>query len=135
MQDLGLAEALKSLADEFSRHAQIKLIMDIANIDNLLPLTSEVIIYRVFQEILTNIQKHSSTAYVKIKIKKEQHHISFLIKDGGKGFDKKTLESKPAYEKGLGFSSMDERINMLNGQLTVKSRIGKGTSLLFTIPF
>ncbi|MDX9788041.1 MAG: PAS domain S-box protein [Desulfobacterales bacterium] len=135
LQDLGLAEALKSLADEFSKHARIKLIMDIANIDNLLPLTSEVIIYRVFQEILTNIQKHSNTAYVKIKVKRAQNQISFLIKDGGKGFDKNKLESKPAYEKGLGFSSMDERIKMLGGQLTVKSQIDKGTSLLFTIPF
>ena len=122
LQDLGLVEALKSLVDEFSKHSQIKLTMEIAKIDNLLPLTSEVIIYRVFQEILTNIEKHSNTEVVKINIKKEKNHIRFLIRDNGIGFDMKKLKSKSAHEKGLGFSSMDERIKMLGGQLHVREQ-------------
>jgi PAS domain S-box-containing protein len=134
LDDLGLVEALKSLAQEFSKHAHITLSMEMENIDHLFSATSEVILYRVFQEILTNIEKHSKARQMKIEVKKQWNHVCFLVEDDGKGFDMGRLASIFSHESGLGLSSINERITILGGKLDVKSRPGMGTRISFAIP-
>lgn len=134
LDDLGLVEALKSLAQEFSRHAHITLSMEMENIDHLFSAASEVILYRVFQEVLTNIEKHSKARQVKIEVKKQWNQVRFLVEDDGKGFDMGGLATKFPHESGLGLSSINERITILGGKLDVKSRPGMGTSISFAIP-
>lgn len=134
LDDLGLTEALRALSAEFTRHAGIKIVLRLENIDNLFPSTSAVLLYRVFQEALTNIEKHSRAKQVVIEAKMLWNQVHFLIKDDGVGFDSGALELKTVYEGGLGFSSMKERIHMLGGELNVKSRPGKGTAISFAIP-
>ncbi|MFH0726420.1 MAG: PAS domain S-box protein [Pseudomonadota bacterium] len=134
LDDLGLVEALKSLVREFARHSQLKLTLDMENIDNLFSSASAVILYRVFQEVFTNIEKHSEANHVKIGVKKHWNQVRFVIEDDGKGFDMGKLEFKSPHESGLGFSSISERITILGGKLSVKSRPGKGTMISFSIP-
>jgi PAS domain S-box-containing protein len=134
LNDLGLADALKALANDYSRHTQTRVIMDIDKIDRLLPPPSEVIIYRVFQEVFTNIQKHSHAREVCIRVERDNGNLQFEIKDGGKGFDVAQIAQKSPHERGLGLSSIDERIRMLGGQLTIDSCIGKGTCIAFSVP-
>jgi PAS domain S-box-containing protein len=135
LNDLGLADALKALANDYSHHTQTRVIMDIDKIDRLLPAPSEVIIYRVFQEVFTNIQKHSHAHEVCIRVERDSGKLQFEIKDGGKGFDVAQIVQKSPHERGLGLSSMDERIRMLGGQLTIDSCIGKGTCIAFSVPY
>jgi PAS domain S-box-containing protein len=135
LDDLGLVEALKSLAQEFVRHSHLKLTLEMEDIDNLFSAASAVILYRVFQEVFTNIEKHSEANHLKIEVKKYWNQVHFLIEDDGKGFDMGKLEYKSPYESGLGFSSINERISILGGKFNVKSRPGIGTTISFAVPF
>lgn len=135
LDDLGLTEALKSLAREFVRHSHLTLALEMENIDNLFSAASAVILYRVFQEVFTNIEKHSEANHLSIEVKRGGNHIRLLIEDDGKGFDMGKLAFKSPHESGLGFSSISERIVMLGGKLHVESRPGKGTRISFAVPF
>ncbi len=135
MTDLGLTGSLKRLADDFAQHSQIKMSFDMANIDKLFSPLAEIAIYRIFQEILTNIGKHAQADHLKIEVRKSQDSVSFLIEDNGKGFDIEMLELKFPTERGLGLASLDERVRMLSGRFDVQSQLNEGTKINFTIPY
>ncbi len=132
---LGLTFSLQSLADDFSQYSHINMRTDIANIDSLFSPIDQITIYRIFQEIFTNIEKHSEAADVKIDIKKFQTNVTFQIEDDGRGFDIKKVGLKYPDEIGLGLASMEERVRMLGGRFEVQSQLNKGTKIYFTIPF
>jgi signal transduction histidine kinase len=134
LEDLGLTLALKRLANDYARRTRTKVSMVIEKVDRLLPTASELIIYRVFQEAFTNIQKHSDARKVTIQVLRKGGALLFEIKDLGKGFDMGRPTRKSSIERGLGLSSMEERIRMLGGRLTIESRIGKGTRICFSVP-
>lgn len=134
MKDLGLTGSLKMLADEFAQHSHIKMSFDMVNIDKLYSPLAEIAIYRIFQEIFTNIGKHAQADHLKIEVKKSQDSVSFLIEDNGKGFDIKMIELKFPTERGLGLASMDERVRMLSGRFEIQSQLNEGTKINFTIP-
>lgn len=135
VDDLGLTVSIKSLADEFARHADLDIHLDTAHIDNLFPSTAKVIIYRIFQEIFKNIEKHSQARSVTIKNVKRPESVTFMILDDGTGFDMESIETRDPSQKGLGLASMDERIRMLGGSFEIKSREGGGTKITFSVPF
>ena len=135
LDDLGLTISLQSLADDFTQHSHIKISFDMANIDKLFSPVTEIIIYRIFQEIFTNNEKHAQADHVKIEVKKRRDSVSFQIEDNGKGFDIKKIELKCPTERGLGLTSMDERVRMLSGRLEIQSQLNEGTKINFTIPF
>jgi signal transduction histidine kinase len=135
LDDLGLTISLQSLADDFSQYSRINIRKDIANIDRLFSPIDKITIYRIFQEIFTNIEKHAEADHVKIIVKKYQDNVSFQIEDNGKGFDFKKVELKYLNEIGLGLASMEERVRMLGGRFEIQSRLKEGTILHFTIPF
>jgi PAS domain S-box-containing protein len=132
---LGLTFSLRSLADDFSQYSHINMRTDIVNIDSLFSPIDQITIYRIFQEIFTNIEKHSEAADVKIDIRKSQTNVTFQIEDDGRGFDIKKVELKYPNEIGLGLASMEERVRMLGGRFEVQSQLNKGTKISFTIPF
>jgi PAS domain S-box-containing protein len=134
LDDLGLTVSLESLADDFSEYAHIKIRKDIENIDKLFSPIDKITIYRIFQEIFTNIEKHSNADDVKIEIKKYRTNVTFWIEDNGKGFDLKKLELKHPNEIGLGLASIEERVRMLGGRFEIQSRLKKGTKIYFKIP-
>lgn len=134
LDDMGLGDCLIALADEFAELSQTKLTMKMADIDNLFPNTSGVIIYRVFQEILTNIQKHSGSHHVAIQVKKRPDDVFFQISDSGRGFDMEKQKSTSSHDKGLGLTSMEQRVKMLGGRLDIQSHPGEGTTISFSIP-
>lgn len=135
LDDIGLTASLKSLIKGFSKYAYIYIEKDIANIDKLFPPLSEITIYRIFQEILTNIEKHSEADFVKIVVAKDNDFVSFMIEDTGKGFDLERINVKYPNQGGLGLASIKERLQMLGGRIEIKSRLNKGTKIHFMIPF
>jgi signal transduction histidine kinase len=101
----------------------------------LFPPLAETTIYRIFQEIFTNIEKHANTDYVKIEVIKQDSSVSFEIEDNGKGFDLEKIEMNYLNEKRLGLASMKERVRMLGGRFKIKSQLNEGTKIYFMIPF
>ncbi len=93
----------------------------------------KTVVYRVVQEGLNNIGKHSRADTVKIKLTTLHNQILLKVEDNGCGFDIRVLETDP-YDQGFGMRGMRDRIDLCEGTFQVKSKPGKGTRLSATIP-
>jgi PAS domain S-box-containing protein len=134
IEDLGLSAAIQWLISDFTKHNNIKTSMDIEDINDFFSLEKQIVIYRIFQEILTNIGKHSQAERLSTCIKRKESIVSFVAEDNGKGFDMTEVLAKHSNEKGMGLAAMQERALMLGSPLDILSSKGKGTKISFTIP-
>jgi len=133
--DFGLSTAINKLIKEFNRHYDAIISVDTDNIDRLFPTNQEIIIYRIFQEILNNILKHSQATQISIVIKSHKNNISFIIKDNGVGLtlnQNKTLNVDD--DTGIGLITLKERLRIVNATYDICSLEGKGTEINFSIP-
>jgi len=135
LNHLGLTASLQSMIENFSKYSNLKIQKDIANIDRLFPPLAEITIYRIFQEIFTNIEKHANSDYVKVEVIKQNSSVSFKIEDNGKGFDIERIELNYLNEKRIGLASLKERVRMLGGRFKIQSQLNEGTKINFTVPF
>jgi len=101
----------------------------IENIDNIFESNFEINIYRIVQEILNNIIKHSGADKLNFVIKKEPKIVTLTVSDDGIGYD------SDKSSKGSGIKSIDERTKMMKGTFAVSSNLGKGTEILIKIPY
>ncbi len=127
--DLGLKVALERLVDTFNEGNGYKFDIDIDDVscDNSLIM---VTIYRVVQECLYNIKKHSGADKVIFHCKNKQDNFIIDIEDNGNGFVPEVINN----EKHFGISVMNERVNLLNGCITISSEIDMGTRVHIEIP-
>jgi signal transduction histidine kinase len=134
LETLGVSVALRRLAEEFDKSSNIQIAVDIDNIDNLLPQKFNILLYRIFQEGLNNIIKHSAASEANVLLKKSEGEIRVDMQDNGKGFDSgKNDLFAIASPEGLGLTIMRERIRTLGGELIIESRKDAGTKLHFKI--
>jgi PAS domain S-box-containing protein len=133
LEDLGLAAAIKTLCEEFKRLHDLEVLMDLDEVEGLLPRESQINIYRIFQEALANISKHAKANRVQLAVKKKDGEIAFAIADDGAGFNVEAVRARDAAERGLGLAAMDERVRILGGTLTISSKGGEGTRITFTV--
>jgi len=134
IEDLGLSPAIRSMVNDFITHSGIKVSIEMDEVDNLFPPESQILIYRIFQESLTNIGKHSECQKASLAIKREERDVTLVVEDDGKGFSVKEVVARYSVEKGLGLAAIDERARMLGGALEISSSQGKGTRLTVTVP-
>jgi PAS domain S-box-containing protein len=134
LEDLGLDASLRLLLKEFAKHSNLTVRVDAADVDGFFSSENQVIIYRIFQEALTNIEKHAEAAHIWVTIKHHEGRVTFRIRDDGRGFDVKQPLSKSSDERVLGLTAMDERARMLGGKLSISSQKGKGTEIVVEIP-
>jgi signal transduction histidine kinase len=134
LEDLGLTAALRWLMEDFAKHSGIDMSHTLPDIDNLFSSDAQIIIYRIFQEALSNIGKHAHANTVTVTIEKEDGTVYFQIEDNGNGFDIKQVESRYPTEKSLGLVAMDERARMLGGLLQIESQMNKGTRISLKTP-
>jgi PAS domain S-box-containing protein len=134
LEDFGLSAALRRLIDNFAKGHTIKVTLDMIDVDSLLPQDSHIAVYRIIQEALTNIGKHSQEKSVSIAVNKEGSTVSFSVKDDGIGFDASEATIGNPEEKGLGLEIMKGRARMIGGVLDIRSQEGKGTQITLSIP-
>jgi PAS domain S-box-containing protein len=134
LEDLGLSSALGYLVDETCRNHQMQSAVVMDEIDPLFSPETQINIYRIFQESLTNVVKHARASLVSVKVKRENGKVSFMIGDNGRGFDLKRAMSRKVARRSLGLTAMNERALMAHGSLQISSRKGQGTTIIFTIP-
>lgn len=126
--DMGVVAALEWLVSEFEKHTEIRCIFSSSHQGVDIDEGRALEIFRLVQESLTNIARHSGARSVKISFNKLQNSYLLEIKDDGKGFD-------PAHTGGhLGLVGMKERSAILGGEITVAAVPGKGTTIRITIP-
>ena len=135
LEHLGLIEALQWLFRDFAKKYEITVLKDVIIQNYPFTKEQELIVFRIFQEALTNIGKHSKATRVNITLAEKDKAAFFSIKDNGKGFNPKIAKERSPKKSGLGLTAMAERAQMAGGDLQIKSEPGKGTTLTFSIPF
>jgi two-component system, NarL family, sensor kinase len=126
----GLVSALRWYVDGFSERSKIKVDLDVPSDFGRLPDEVEIAIFRIVQECLTNIHRHSGSATTNITLSREDDRVTIQVRDDGKGIPKERqrelLESGRA---GIGFGGMRERLRQLEGNLEIQSE-GRGTTII-----
>jgi signal transduction histidine kinase len=127
LEDKGLAPAVRAYAQDWSRQNGIKLEVNVQH-ERQLPLEVEQMVFRIVQEALANVSRHSQATQAAIGLTYNNHEITCSISDNGIGFDTKKKSS------GFGIRSMQERAKSLGSAVTIESAPEKGTRISFTVP-
>ena len=126
----GFASAATSYLHDFEERYQIKCEFDAENSDIEMNSQQSLSFFRILQESLNNIAKHSKATLVKVQLKSEAGKLILEVIDNGIGFDVNNRGRQDSY----GMIGMKERMVLLGGKLTIRSKIGKGTSVRVEIP-
>ncbi len=132
LDDLGLVPAIRFLANGISKRTDLPIRVT-SSFNRRLPPAIEIGLYRVVQESLTNVTKHSRARNVRIELRRKGERILCTVQDDGVGFDPETVLSRNG-KKGLGLIGIQERLNVLKGTLHIKSQSGRGSELSITVP-
>lgn len=128
----GLLPALKDLTDRINESGEIKLNLIYYNIENALNGEQELQIYRIVQELISNILKHSEADEATIQLIRndDEKKVNLIVEDDGKGFN----PNAPSLSGGIGLSNLKARVGKLNGSFHIDSGKGVGTSISIDIP-
>jgi signal transduction histidine kinase len=130
----GLTSALRWYVDGFSERSKIKVDLNIPEDVGRLSDEMEIAIFRMIQECLTNIHRHSGSSGAAIRVRKEDSHILVEVQDEGTGIPlEKQIELKTSGRTGVGFRGMRERLRQLGGTLEIQSGRA-GTAVIATLP-
>src|SRR5262249_8942148 len=115
LDELGLVEALREYVDGFSQRSRIQATLECWGTAFRLPTETETSIFRIVQECLTNIHRHSKSSTASIRITGEKDCVIVEIKDSGKGFQFDEQTHTSAEKPGVGIRGMRERVRQLGG--------------------
>lgn len=130
LDDLGLAAAIEWQAREFEERTGIKASIHIPEPEIAVDNPRSTAIFRIFQEALTNIARHSQATELKVSLIEGQNTIYLTVIDNGIGIDKSDLEDKSAF----GLMGIKERISFFNGSARISGKQGEGTSIEVSLP-
>jgi len=134
LEHFGLPTALRWLFENFQKQHVLQITVDMEEADFSFSPEDETNIYRIFQEALTNIERHARAVHIFFSVKNEAGCVIFQIRDDGVGFDIPKAMGVDAAGEGMGLAAMQERANMLGARLEFVSRPGQGTSITLTVP-
>jgi len=132
LDDLGLVPALQAYAERFSEHWATKATVTVDGLRRRLPADVELVLYRVVQEALTNIAKHSSASLARVSLSRRRNEVTLLIQDNGVGFE--SGEKTQSNGHGLGLFGMSERLGLVGGNIRIESARGRGTTITAHVP-
>jgi two-component system, NarL family, sensor histidine kinase DevS len=127
LDDFGLLPAVERLAQTFTEQVGIATDVEASLGETRLPPEVETALYRLVQEALTNVVKHSRATHVSISLVRKARSVSVVVEDDGVGFTEQPGE-------GLGLVGMRERVGLLDGRLEIESRPDQGTTIVAEVP-
>lgn len=128
---LGLTEAARLYTAEFEARHRIKCNFECTVTELKINSQESIALFRILQEGLTNVAKHSQATEVKVNLKVNSSKLEFKIADNGIGFD----QTKPKRQDSYGLIGIQERVFLLSGKLTINSGPGKGTNMSIEMPY
>ncbi|WP_195264331.1 MULTISPECIES: sensor histidine kinase [unclassified Clostridium] len=135
LEELGLMEAIKDMINIISAEANIKIDINVDESNYEVEKIMQIAIYRIIQEILNNIKKHSKAKYVYLRINYIKDYIYIYLQDDGIGFDvQETLINTKQKGNRYGLIGIFERVEQLRGKIEVKSSKGEGTIYKIKLP-
>ena len=134
LDDLGLIPAIEWLCSEMEKQNGIDAKLQVAGSERRFPAEVELMLFRIIQEALRNLARHSSATQARVTVTFDEHTTGVTIEDNGKGFVlPKNLGDLSRLGK-LGLTGMQERARLLGGTLEVTSNPGKGTTVSMEVP-
>ena len=134
LDEMGLTKAILAMTRRLADSSSIQFHTDITELNGELPKDREIHFYRVIQELLTNIVKHSRATKANVTIRKAGPILRALVQDNGSGFDVSGSAGQPSTQTGFGLRGIRERVRTLGGRLQLDSRAGEGTSMVVEVP-
>ena len=126
----GLLPAVEKLARNASGASKLTIEVQDFGLTERIDNTLEITIFRIIQELVTNIIKHANASEASISLTQHDTTLSIIVEDNGKGFNPRTMNDKD----GMGLSSIEKRVEHLEGSMEVDSTPGNGTNILIDIP-
>ncbi len=130
LERLGLRSTIVEMIQKVSASSAIKFDVEIDEITGELSKEAEVNIFRVVQETVNNVIKHSEATVVSVKMLSGNGRLNYMISDNGEGF----ILDSPNAKRGFGMLGLAERVNLLKGEISIISDIGKGTTIKVSLP-
>ena len=131
---MGLAQAIRAAVSLAAESGSILFASRVEDVDGVFDKDSEIHVYRIVQEAVNNVVKHSAATEATVVVKRRPGVVSLSIRDNGRGFAPDALGSANPSGAGSGLSGIAERVRILNGKLAVDSRPGAGTNLTVEVP-
>jgi two-component system sensor histidine kinase UhpB len=129
IEEFGLTDSLESLVQEMADSSSIHFEHRFEQVDDLFPGEQATMVYRILQEALNNMIKHSKATSASVTIERDLHCVRIKVEDNGRGFNRADVLGARKTRTGIGLTSIDERVRMLGGSLNIRSGPGRGTAL------
>ena len=133
LETLGLTKAIRSLVKKVEEVHLLNIDARIDDVDGLFSNESEMSVYRIIQESLNNVAKHSDADEATLTIEKNGDEVTIVIADNGRGFDQNAAPQTDAGNGGFGLLGITERVRMLGGTLDIQTAVGGGTKLTIKV--
>jgi PAS domain S-box-containing protein len=135
LDDLGLIPAMKAHARGFTDRTNVPVSFDCDQAIETLEPETKTMLYRIFQEGLTNIAKHAQAKAVTVTIARKPGRIQFTLQDDGVGFDPAVVGHTASGRQRIGLVGMRERAGLFGGRLTIHSQPGEGARIVLELPY
>lgn len=123
---LGLEQALSDLCGNITASRMLQVQLQVHGMENRLGASTEIMLYRIVQELLNNIAKHAQATEAIVQFIREGNRLSVTVEDNGKGFNSKAADLR----KQAGLDSVKSRVDYLNGQISIESETNVGTTVM-----
>ena len=130
IEQVGLTASLQEMIREVSQSSEVRFERRVENVDGVFKGDAATNIYRIMQEALNNVTRHSKAHQAAITVERDVHSVRLRVADDGIGFDTRQARTR----RGLGLTSMTERVRMLGGNFNIESAPGHGTQLAIEVP-
>ncbi|MEO7741418.1 MAG: response regulator [Usitatibacter sp.] len=130
LDEIGLSAAIEWQAREFQRRTGIRCVVDMNPVLHDPDRDRATAVFRIFQELLTNVARHAHATRVRVQLEETDHSLSLAVEDNGRGIQEKEFESP----RSLGFLGLRERVLAFGGSIDVRGQEGKGTTVSVSIP-
>ena len=130
LQYLGIARAMRGFCQEFGEQQKVEIDFQTRDLPTPLSPDTSLCFFRVLQEALHNAAKHSGVRHFEVQLWGTSDEIHLTVKDSGAGFDREAAKKS----RGLGLISMEERLKLLNGTMTIESQPKRGTTIHARVP-
>jgi signal transduction histidine kinase len=131
LEYLGIVPAMRSFCKEFGSQQEVEIDFRTNDLPTRLPPDVSLCLFRVLQEALHNALKHSGVRQIEVRLRATSEEIRLTIKDFGSGFDTEAARKG----QGLGLTSMEERLKLVKGTLSIDSQPERGTTIEARVPF
>lgn len=133
LDDLGLIPTLRRYVDHYNEKSGVPAALTVTGAERRFASYKEVVIFRVIQELLANVRAHSHATRTQVFLDVSEDSVQATVEDNGGGFNVAEVLSA-AQPRGLGLSTLKERVAMLGGEIRIDSAVGRGTKISLQMP-